>query len=106
MKKIAVPCSNGKLCSRFCHARYFFIFKIIGEVIAGIDLEKAPSKDFHEWPEWLKGFGVTHILVGYITERVKAKVEQNNIEILMCTSKKSPVDTIDDYLHKNLEKGS
>lgn len=102
MKKIAIPYSNGKLCSRFCHASHFFVFKITGEVITSIELKDAPDRDFHSWPEWLADLGITHIIVKFITERVKINVEKNNIQIIMCTSDKSPVDVIDDYLHKNL----
>jgi predicted Fe-Mo cluster-binding NifX family protein len=108
LKRIAVPISNRKICSRLRQASSFIILNIKDSLIISIDLAETPSNDPELWPIWLANMGITDVVIKKLCHSIRDVLNYNNINVIKCLPGHKPIDVIFNHLgderRKSLEK--
>ncbi|OPY66247.1 MAG: Flagellum site-determining protein YlxH [Syntrophorhabdus sp. PtaU1.Bin002] len=105
--KIAVPTTDGKLCTHFGHCEAFAIFETSdsGAILSETYVDPPP----HEpglLPEWLSSQGVSCVLAGGMGSRAKELFTEKGVHVVTGTQGENPRNIVEDYLKGALETGA
>ncbi|MFQ3549910.1 MAG: NifB/NifX family molybdenum-iron cluster-binding protein [Armatimonadota bacterium] len=106
--KIAVPTSNGLLCSHFGHCEEFTIFDVnedTKEILSNHAL-KAPEHEPGLLPRWLHGEGVELIIAGGMGSRAQSLFKDNGVCVIVGAPNEDPKAVVESYLNQSLVAGS
>lgn len=104
MNRIAIPISNGRICTYFGQASYFLIFNIEGDIVMSIDLEEVPPHEPELWPDWLAEIKITDVIVKSMGRIAKYLLTHNSINVIDGISERRPIDGFNKFLEKKENK--
>jgi ATP-binding protein involved in chromosome partitioning len=104
--KIAIPVSNGKLCSHFGHCDSFAVMDVDkeGNLISKNELTPPP----HEpgvLPAWLHSLGVQHVIAGGMGSRAQEIFCENGITVTIGAPVDAPEELAKAYVKGTLVDG-
>lgn len=105
-RTLAVPVSDGKLCSHFGHCDQFAFIETANGAIARTVLRTPPPHEPGLLPRWLKEQGADVAIAGGIGERAQEMLKQNGIEVVVGAPMDTPESLANQYLSGTLLSGS
>ena len=106
--KIAIPCSDGKLCMHFGHCEEFVV-TTVDQGTGSMDKQEKLTPPPHEpglLPRWLAEKGVEMIIAGGMGQRAQKIFESNDIKVVVGAQPGCPTALIKDYLCGTLTTGT
>jgi len=106
--KIAVPVTDGKLCSHFGHCESFTFFDVAEDTrqVAGTTTLKAPEHVPGLLPKWIQEQGAAIVLAGGMGARARALLEQAGIRVITGVESAPAAEVVNSYLNNDLKTGS
>ncbi len=106
--KIAVPVTQGLLCSHFGHCETFLLFDVdpAAKSILG---EKSLTPPPHEpgvLPRWLAQQQATHILAGGMGERAIEMLRERGVEVVLGVPEGNPRELVQLFIEGRLLGGT
>lgn len=105
-KRIAIPLTNGILCSHFGHCEQFAIIETDEHTISKEELITPPPHEPGLLPAWLAEKGVTDVIAGGMGQRAITLFNQQKINVFVGAQIKSPKELSTELLNDSLVAGS
>jgi ATP-binding protein involved in chromosome partitioning len=106
--RIAVPVTNGRLCSHFGHCDTFALLDVdTGKkaIMSRADLP-APPHEPGLLPRWLKEKGTAIVIAGGMGSRAKGLFEENGIQVVVGASEEEPETLVMNFMSDSLVTGA
>jgi Mrp family chromosome partitioning ATPase/predicted Fe-Mo cluster-binding NifX family protein len=103
---IAVPVSEGKLCSHFGHCDQFALIETEGGKIIRKTMHTPPPHEPGVIPRWLGGLGVQVIIAGGMGSRAQALFDEKGIRVITGASAGEPEALVNQFLSSTLVTGA
>jgi Mrp family chromosome partitioning ATPase/predicted Fe-Mo cluster-binding NifX family protein len=102
---LAIPVSDGKLCSHFGHCDQFILIETESGKITHKQMHTPPPHEPGLLPRWLQEKGADVVIAGGIGERAKQLCTENGIEVIAGAPMDSPESLVNQYLTNTLATG-
>lgn len=107
MKRIAIPCENGRMCSHFGHAAQFMFYDVDeSSEITGQETIDSPPHQPGLLPQWLHEHGATVVLAGGMGMRAQELLAERGVEPVVGVETSDPREAAEAWLAGRLTGGA
>lgn len=102
---LAVPVSDGKLCSHFGHCDQFAFIMTKDGKITGSEMRTPPPHEPGVLPQWISDQGASVVICGGLGDRAKQLLVEKGIEVITGAPMDAPESLANQYLSDTLITG-
>ena len=104
---VALPVSNGTLCTHFGHCEHFALVEVneTERSIVQITEETPPPHEPGAFPRWLHEKGANVIIAGGMGQRAQEVLARDGVEVILGAPEDTPGNLVAAYLGGSLESG-